>query len=97
MQLKEALNLITAHKQKICSQFHVKHLSLFGSLARDEATPESDVDVLVEFDSTPNFDNFMGLKIFLEDLLHAPIDLVTVKALKPKMRPLIEKEVIHVT
>ncbi|MBI2939097.1 MAG: metallopeptidase family protein, partial [Chloroflexi bacterium] len=55
--------------------FGVKSLALFGSVARDEAGPESDVDVLVEFDGPPTFDQYIGLKLYLEDLLGAHVDL----------------------
>jgi predicted nucleotidyltransferase len=49
--------------------FGIKSLELFGSLARDEARVTSDVDILVEFEETPTFDHYMGLKFYLEDLL----------------------------
>jgi len=81
----------------IHATFGVKDLMLFGSAARDELSPESDVDVLVEFEQQPDFDRFMDLKFFLEDLLKVKVDLVTRAALKPRMRPMIEKEAIHVS
>lgn len=77
-------------------QFGVASLAIFGSVARDQAGPQSDVDILVEFDDIATFDRYMGLKIFLEDLLGVPIDLVTPRALKPGLRPLIEHEAIDV-
>lgn len=75
----------------------VKSLDLFGSVARGEAGAESDVDVLVEFESSPGFDQFMDVKFFLEDLLGRRVDLVTPPALKPRMRPVVERESVHVT
>jgi hypothetical protein len=74
----------------------VKSLELFGSLARGEARPDSDVDLLVEFEGAPTFDRFMDLKFFLEDLLVRRVDLVTRAALKPRMRSIVEKESIRV-
>jgi predicted nucleotidyltransferase len=96
MLLEQAKRLLSSQKEAIHSRFKVKRLSLFGSVARDEAGPESDIDLLVEFKEKPDFDSFMDLKFFLEDLLHSPVDLVTINALKPKMRPLIEKEAVYV-
>jgi len=58
-------------------------LALFGSFARDEARPDSDVDFLVELDRR-TFDRYMELKIFLEDLLQRPVDLVPADRLKPQ-------------
>ena len=63
----------------------MKSLALFGSVARDEATDSSDVDVLVDFGAPPTFDQYMGLKIFLEDLLQCQVDVVTMGALKERV------------
>ena len=74
----------------------VVSISLFGSVVRGEATLESDIDVLVEFDGPVTFDRYMGLKLFLEDLLGAKVDLVTPRSLKPRIRPQIEAEAVRV-
>jgi predicted nucleotidyltransferase len=76
--------------------FHVASLRLFGSVARDEATPASDIDLLVTFDQTPSFSQFMRLRILLEDLLGAPVDLVTESGLRDRIRPAVEREAIRV-
>jgi predicted nucleotidyltransferase len=95
MQRDEAVKLLAEHRQDL-SRFGVKSLALFGSVVRDEARPGSDVDVLVEFDGVATFDRYMGLRFFLEDLLGAPVDLVTRKALKPRLRPYVEQEAQYV-
>jgi hypothetical protein len=69
---------------------------LFGSTARDEAGQESDLDLLVDFEVGPTFDSFMGLKFYLEDRLGKRVDLVTPNALKPRMRPIVEREAVDV-
>ncbi len=74
------------------SEFKVKSLALFGSVARDEAKPNSDVDILVEFDGPATFDRYMELKLFLEDLLGHQVDLVTRKGIRPELAPYIEQE-----
>jgi uncharacterized protein len=76
--------------------FGVRELAVFGSVARDEAHSASDVDMLVSFDGRADFDRFMGLKIFLEDLLQTRVDLVTRQALRPELRKRIESEAIRV-
>lgn len=95
MRREDVLRILGAHRAEI-ETFGVRSLAIFGSVARDEAGPESDVDVLVEFGRPPSFDQYMGLKIFLEDLLGAAVDLATVKSLKPRVRPRIEREAIRV-
>jgi len=61
--------------------FGVKSLSLFGSVARNEATLGNDLDLLIEFDGQVALDRFMNTKFFLEDLLEVKVDLVMPDAL----------------
>ena len=96
MKKHHALAILEAHKQKIVERFAVRHFSLFGSTARDEAGDQSDLDILVEFDGAATSDRYFGLQFYLEDLLGRPVDLVTTKALRPELRPFIEKEAIRV-
>lgn len=97
MHRERALKLLNRQIPVLSTRFGVKHLGIFGSVARDEATDKSDVDLLVEFNSPITFDRYMDLKFFLEDLLHQPVDLVTQKALKPRLRDLIQQELIYVS
>ncbi len=69
---------------------------LFGSVARDEGGTDSDIDVLVRFDGPATSKRYFGVQFYLEDLLGRPVDLVTDKALRPELRPFIEREAIHV-
>jgi predicted nucleotidyltransferase len=95
MRRDEVLGVLRAHLSDLTS-FGVKSLALFGSVARDEAGPESDLDLLVEFEGTATFDSYMGLKLYLEDLLGSPVDLVMRKALRPRMVPAVEGEAVRV-
>ncbi len=74
----------------------VAALWVFGSAARGEAGPDSDVDVLVRFACAPTFDRYMDLKCHLEEVLGRTVDLVTEKALRPEMRAAVEREAIRV-
>lgn len=76
--------------------FGVRRLAIFGSTARGDARDDSDIDLLVDFELGPTFDSFMGLKLFLEDQLGRRVDLVTPDALKPRLRPIIEREAVDV-
>jgi len=74
----------------------VKSLALFGSLARDEATPASDVDVLVEFDRPVGLFGLFALQDHLESLFGCPVDIGTPDSLKPRLKSQVLKECIHV-
>jgi hypothetical protein len=74
--------------------FGVKRFGLFGSFRREEQTSQSDIDLLVEFESgQKSFDNFMNLAFFLEDLLERKVDLITPESLSPHIGPKILREV----
>jgi predicted nucleotidyltransferase len=96
MERDEILRLLR-ERQPQMRALGVKSLALFGSVAREESTPASDIDVLVEFESPATFDAYMETRFFLEDLLGLQVDLVTPQALRPRMRPNVERDLIYVT
>lgn len=96
MRRQEVLDLLHQHREEIRRRFHVSSLSLFGSHARDEAREGSDVDLLVEFDSTPTWSEFNELIDYVEDLLGTSVDLVSPGRLKPRVRPHVEGDLIRV-
>ena len=74
--------------------FGVRRIGLFGSFVRGEQRPESDIDLLVEFEpEKKTFDAFMELSFFLDDLLLHRVELVTLESLSPYIGPYILKEV----
>jgi predicted nucleotidyltransferase len=95
MRRDEVLSILRQHRADL-DRFGVRSLRLFGSAARDEALPESDVDLLVDFKVRPTFSKYMELQIFLEDLLGAKVDLVTETGLRDRVRPYVEKDAIRV-
>ena len=90
----QVLRTLGEHRREM-DRFGVRWLALFGSVARDEAGPESDVDILVDLGEAPTFDQYMGLLEYLEEWLPARVDLVTTTGLRP-VRPYVEQELIHV-
>lgn len=95
MRRDVVLALLAANRDEI-ERFGVESLSLFGSVARGEGSDNSDVDLLVRFRETPSFSGYMKLRIFLEDLLGAKVDLVTESGLREAARPFVEKDAIRV-
>ena len=90
------LSLLQGQRELIARRFGARQMALFGSAARDELRPNSDVDVLVDFDGPSTADGYFELKDHLEQLLGRPVDLVTSKGLKPRARQHVEKNLIHV-
>ncbi|MBS3955661.1 MAG: nucleotidyltransferase family protein [Methylomicrobium sp.] len=96
MRKSAALEVLTRVKPILSQQFGVVRLALFGSTVRDEASDQSDVDILVTFDGSATSERYFGVLFFLEDCLGCAVDLVTDKALRPQLRPFIEQEAIDV-
>lgn len=96
MGRSEALAILTRHEAELRERFGVRSLRLFGSTARGEAGPHSDVDILVDFASPPTLLEFLGVRSFLEDILGARVDLVTESGLKERARSSVEQDAIRV-
>jgi predicted nucleotidyltransferase len=92
----EILKKLADHQVELRSRFAVSSLSIFGSVARDQATSESDLDILVSFQEAPGLLKFLELKAHLENLIQCRIDLVTKNALKKQLREQILKEALDV-
>jgi predicted nucleotidyltransferase len=91
----EVLERLRQHYPDLASQFKVSNLAMFGSFAREEQTPASDVDLLVSFAEPIGF-GFMHLGDRLEDLLGRRVDLVASDGIKENRRPSIMSSLIHV-
>ena len=74
----------------------VASLGLFGSVARGEERDDSDIDILVAFDGPATFDQYMDVKLLLEDALGRRVDLVTERGLREALRPTVERELRRV-
>ena len=90
----EVLRVIREKQPELARRFSVRRIGVFGSFVRGSASPESDVDILVEL-AIPTFDHYMDLKFYLEEILNRPVDLVMAETVKPRLRPIIAKEVVY--
>lgn len=90
----EILDFLKANKSTIQDRYKVKKIALFGSYAKDEATKDSDIDILV--DMVPSFDNFFDLKYFLEKNFNTSVDLGKEKNLRLLVKNQIKDELIYV-
>jgi predicted nucleotidyltransferase len=96
MRRAQAISLIRGALPELREAFGVRSVAVFGSVARDEASATSDVDVLVEFEGPTSFDGYFGVKEALERLLGARVDLATTAMLKPRLRGEVEREGVRV-
>ena len=71
---------------KVLKKHRVKRAALFGSIVRGEATEDSDIDLLIEFEGRKSLLDLVGLKLELEELLKREVDVVTYKSLHPLLR-----------
>ena len=82
--------------QRLCEQYKVRRLYAFGSVLTDRFKQDSDVDLIVDFESLDvrqYADNYFNLKFALEDTLHRPIDLLEEKSIRnPYFRQAIENQ-----
>ena len=97
MRRDEAIRILSGRKPELQKRFGVKSIAIFGSTARNEAGPESDVDVLVEFDpvSEPSLMDFIDLKHYLSDTMSVQVDLVEKSSIIPELRSAILDQSIY--
>ena len=91
---RQVIEILQAHEKEL-RQFGVKKISLFGSVARESAGSESDVDMVVEF-SQITYRRFVALKAFLESILGREVDLLTPGAVQGRLKDEIEKDLVDV-
>ena len=94
MMRDKILAILKANRAQLTA-LHVKNIYLFGSVARGEEGPQSDIDVLVAFDGPATFDGYMELKFYLEDLFQKEVDLVTEEGLRPELLKIVSEDLIH--
>ena len=90
------LETLKSIKPQLASQYHIRRFGLFGSVIRGEQSPDSDIDILVEFETAPSIFGFLELEEKLEEVLQAPVDLVDIEGIKPLLRSKILSEVKYV-
>ena len=94
MRKDEVITILQAHREEL-DELHVASLELFGSTARGEARPDSDVDLLVAFDERVGLLHFVGVKKSLEEILGCTVDLVTRGGLRPEYRDQVLAEAVR--
>jgi predicted nucleotidyltransferase len=95
MDRNQILTIIRNEKPYLQKHFGLLSIGLFGSFARDEQHPESDIDLFVEL-SNPSFDSLVGLQIYLEKSLGHPVELIRKrKGMRTSFLKRIERDLRH--
>ena len=95
-KIEEIKEKLSNHKTDVKQKFNVSELGIFGSYVRGEQKKGSDLDILVDFKEPVGLFKFMDLEEYLHDILGLKIDLVSKKALKPRIGKQILKEVVFI-
>lgn len=88
--------ILKNNKPHLHEAYKVKEIGVFGSYAHRRQKESSDVDILVEFDESPDLLTFLAIEMQLEKLLKLRVDLVTKQALRPELRDRILNDVVYV-
>lgn len=94
--LEEIKRDLHSQKSKLVEKYKVKQIGLFGSYVRGEQQPQSDLDILIDFDEYPSLLEFVGLEDELSQSLGLKVDLVMKSDLKPRIGEYILREVVYV-
>jgi hypothetical protein len=92
----QVINILKGQQDFLARRYAVRSLALFGSVARDDATPNSDIDILVEFSRPVGLFGLFELQDYLEALLGCKVDLGTVESLKPRIKERVLAERVYV-
>ena len=98
MQKQDILNYLKLNQEYYRNQFGIHFIGLFGSFARDEATDNSDIDILYKIEKDKKLSMFKYLKLTkqLEDFFQKKIDLVRDETVKPQLKRYIQKDISYV-
>jgi hypothetical protein len=94
--MEKIKSILAEHKEELAARFNVAQLGIFGSYVRGEQKRTSDIDVLVEFREPVGLFRFLDLEEYLTDLLGRKVDLVSKKALKPRIGSRILGEAVYI-
>lgn len=94
-QLAEIMKILEQLKPELAQKFHVQTIGLFGSAVRDDFSPSSDIDIIVDFDQPIGIE-FIDLADYMEQRLQKKVDLVSRNGIKDKYFKAIEREIVYV-
>jgi len=94
--LEEIKEILIKEKSLLKEKYKIKDVGIFGSYVRGDQQEKSDLDILVEFESPVGFFKFLEIEEYLEKITGIKVELVTKKALKPRIGEYILREVVNI-
>jgi uncharacterized protein len=94
--LDDFKQILSQNKMLLREQYRVTRLGIFGSYARGEQTPESDLDILIEYEQAPTLFQLVELRNYLSEQVGLKVDLVTKNGLKPRIQARVLSEVVDI-
>ncbi len=91
---KEILTFLRKNKDLFKAKFYVDNIILFGSYARDEATPNSDIDILIE-SKKKSFRSYIGINKLLEEKFNKKVDVIYIDTVNPFIMEQIKEELVY--
>ena len=92
----EVVRILRSEREVLKERFGVTAMYLFGSFARDEATEESDIDVIVTFEGEPSFSTYFGAQVYLQELFGRDVDLATEQEIRKEVLPYVKRDLMLV-
>ena len=92
----QIINILTELKKVLETKYPISEMGLFGSYARGDSNPESDIDILVDFNKRIDGFDYIRIAHVLEDAFNHRIDLVSRKGIQPKYLSYVEKNLIRI-
>ncbi|PWR69863.1 nucleotidyltransferase family protein [Methanospirillum stamsii] len=93
---EEVISVLKEKRPHLIQKYHITKIGIFGSVIRNEAGPESDIDILVDFSDEASLLDHSGLKIYLEKLFGESVDVVPERAIRPELRTPILSDVMYI-
>lgn len=96
MNAQNALDTLRRNESALRAR-GIRHAALFGSVARGDNRPDSDIDILVEFDPAAHVTiyDYVGVKNYIAGLFDGPVDVIDRDALKPHLRPPAARDAVY--
>ncbi|PKL11358.1 MAG: nucleotidyltransferase [Spirochaetae bacterium HGW-Spirochaetae-6] len=91
--LQDMIHQLRKEKTDLMNKYHIRSLGIFGFYIKNQANENSDLDILVDFEQTPDLFSFLDLEERLSEIVQTKVDLVSSKALKPHIGKQILSEV----
>lgn len=96
MSKSELINILTELNRETRTKYKSRIIGLFGSYARGEENEKSDIDLLIEKEGAITILDLAAVKIFLEEKLNTPVDIVTTSALREEIKPYVMSDLIYI-